>query len=123
MYDQNTFRSAKHDLIYANLQQALGLVKQAKLGFLRRILRTAAINGEVEEIDVEYAVKYSIVHNCYMTQDEINECLSWMNYHGKRYVGQLSREQQQVLQLLQELCERVTDEGDLSALQRIAELI
>jgi len=123
MYDNQTFRSAKHDLVYASLQQTFSFVKQAKFGFLIRLLKAAAINGEVEELDVEYAIKYSNVFNYYMTQDERDECLSWMDYHGKRYLGKLSREQQQVLQLLQELCERVTDEGDLSALQRIAELI
>jgi hypothetical protein len=47
-----------------------------------------------------------------------------MNYHGNRYLNKLlSHEQQQELKLLYELCERVVEEGDLSALQRIAELV
>jgi hypothetical protein len=97
--------------------------EETKLNFLKHLLRTAAINGEVEPVDVEYATKYSHVFNYYMTQSERDECLSWMDYQGKRYLGKLSKEQQKELQLLHELCEKVIEEGNLSALQQIADLI
>jgi hypothetical protein len=123
MYDRHTFHFAKHDLAYAMLRQTRIMSEEVKLDFLKRLLRIAAINGEIEPLDVEYAIKYSSVHNYPLTKDELKECLSWMNYQGKRYSGKLSKEQQQELQLLYELCERVVEEGDLYALQRIAELV
>ena len=123
MYDRHTFHFAKHDLVYAMLRQTRIMSEEVKLDFLKRLLRIAAINGEIEPLDVEYAIKYSGVHNYPLTKDERKECLSWMDYQGKRYSGKLSKEQQQELQLLYELCERVIDEGDLSALQKIAELV
>jgi len=123
MYDRDTYRFAKHDLVYAMLRQTRIMYEEVRLDFLKRLLRTAVINGEIEPLDVEYAIKYSGVHNYPLTKDERKECLSWMDYHGKRYLGKLSKEQQQELQLLYELCERVIDEGDLPALQKIADMI
>jgi hypothetical protein len=123
MYDKDTYRFAQHDLVYAMLQKTHCFVKEAKLDFLRRLLYAAAINGEVDEQEVEYAIKYSHVFNYCMTQDERDECLSWMNYQGKRYLGKLSRDQREGLQRLYELCEQVIREGNLSALQQVADLI
>ena len=124
MYDRHTFRMMKHDLVYAMLQKAYGLTKEAKLSFLRRLLYTAVINGHVDQQDVEYAIRFSCVFNYPMNAKERREALQWMNYHGDRYLNKLlSHEQQQELKLLYELCERVVEEGDLSALQRIAELV
>jgi len=123
MYDRHTFHFAKHDLVYAMLQQSHCFVKEAKLDFLRRLFYAAVINGEIDQQDVEYATKYSCLFNYPMSVKEREEALSWMNYQGKRYTGKLSHEQQQELKLLYELCEKVIREGDLSALQRIAELV
>jgi len=121
MYDQPTFQFAKHDLVTSLLQQPDTFVKQAKLHFLRHLLTSAAINGVISQQDIECAIY--VAHSYFMTQAERDECLSWMSYHGNRYIGELSHEQQVELQILCELCDHLVNEGDLSALQQIADLI
>jgi len=121
MYDQLTFQFAKHDLVTSLLQQPKTFVKQAKTHFLRHLLTSAAINGVISQQDIECA-EY-IAHSYFMTQAERDEALSWMSYHGNRYIGELSHDQQVELQILCELCDQLINDGDLSALQQIADLI
>jgi hypothetical protein len=121
MYDQLTFQFAKQDLVTSLLQKPDTFVKQAKVHFIRHLLTSAAINGVISQQDVEYAIFIAYSH--FMAQTERDECLSWMNYHGSRYIGELSRDQQGELQLLCELCDHLTINGDLSALQQIADLL
>ena len=121
MYDQLTFQFAKHDLVTSLLQQPDTFVKQAKMHFLRHLLLELAINGVISQQDVECATY--IAYSYFMTQAERDECLSWMSYHGNRYIGELSHDQQVELQILCELCDHLVNEGDLSALQQIADLI
>ena len=119
--DQTTFQFAKHDLVTSLLHQPDTFVKQAKLHFLRHLLTSASINGVISQQDVERATY--IAYSYFMTQAERDEALSWMSYRGNRYIGELSRDQQDELQMLCELCDHLTINGDLSALQQITDLI
>jgi len=119
--DQATFQFAKHDLVTSLLQQPKTFVKRAKTHFLRHLLLELAINGVLGQQDIENASYIACKH--FMTQAERDEALSWMSYHGNRYIGELSHEQQEELQLLHELCDQLINDGDLSALQQIADLI
>ena len=119
--DQATFQFAKHDLVMSLLQQPDTFVKQAKMHFLRHLLLELAINGVLGQQDIENASYIACKH--FMTQAERDEALSWMSYHGNRYIGELSHDQQVELQILCELCDQLINDGDLSALQQIADLI
>jgi len=125
MYDQDTFRWAKRDLAWAMLtRRTHDNARNAELDFMQFLLETAIIQGEITKDDVECAIRYSGIYELVsVSEHEKTEVLEWMFQHGNRYTGTLSREQREKLKLLHDLCDRVTHDGDLNALQGIVDLI
>jgi len=125
MYDRDIFRFAKRDLAWAMLSRRThDAVRNAELEFMRILLEGAIIHGSIDEFDVECAIHYSGIYEyTAISEHERMEALSWMMQHGERYSGILSREQREELKLVHDLCDRLLHDGDLSVLQRIADLV
>jgi len=125
MYDKDIFRFAKRDLAWAMLSRRThDAARNAELDFMRFLLEGAIIHGSIDEFDVECAIHYSGIYDYVaISERERVEALSWMLQHGERYSGVLSQEQKDELKLVHDLCDQLTHDGDLSALQKIADLV
>jgi hypothetical protein len=125
MYDQDTFRWAKRDLVWAALSRRThDNARNAEFDFIEFLLEGAIIHGKITKDDVECSIRYSgVLDYVSITDRERTETVERMWQQGERYIGVLSREQREELKLLHELCDRLTHDGDLSVLQQIVDLI
>jgi hypothetical protein len=125
MYDQDTFRWAKRDLVWAALSRRThDNARNAEFDFIEFLLEGAIIHGKITKDDVECSIRYSgVLDYVSITDRERKETVEWMWQQGDRYTGILSHEQRRELKLLHELCNRLTHDGDLSVLQQIVDLI
>jgi len=121
MYDRHTFRMIKHDLVYSHLHSPADPVRQAEIKFLRQLLSNCALNGALEEKDVELAIEASGILE--LDDHDKREALLWARYWAGWYLGRLSPEQKRILRQLQELCITFTDSGSFAALREIADTL
>jgi hypothetical protein len=121
MYDRHTFRMMKHDLVYSHTHVPATPARKAEVSFLRHLLSTCAVNGALEERDVESAIAASGILE--LGPQDRKEALLWARYWAGWYLGRLSSEQKCVLRQLRELCIAFTDEGSLAALREIADTL
>ena len=121
MYDQSKFRSAKQDIAYALLYDAVKPADKVAIDFLWKLLRCLVYSGVIEDQDVEYAIKFSSVDD--LPTDERSVILAWMKYTGNYYCGEVSHEQMIELRMLHESISMMKHYGEIERIREIADMI
>ena len=121
MYSNTQFWNAKYDLACSLLYNPDNLPTRAMMNFLRQLLTVAIEHSRVTLDDVEHAINYSGVDK--LSEQDKQYVANWMNTVSERYVGNLSRDQNQQLRRLFDVCNDLINYGRMSAVKDIAELI
>jgi len=121
MYSNTQFWNAKYDLACSLLYNPASPATQVMMKFLRQILISAIENGEVTPADADHAIKLSGADE--LSEQDKKYVANWMNTVGERYVGNLSRDQNQQLRRLLNVCNDLVNYGRMSATRDIAELL